>query len=310
MSGGKGLASTSGSIMADNEDTEDVQEQVVISTWGWEDYFQDLGQFIQSTEINYSPYVTSEYAEYVVDRLAIGLRNTTILAERTMQSVDFRDHNVTMESPAIFSITEALGQLIAVVSELKGKWESLLVELSQPDYVNANRYHVPKQANGKLAIEKEQIEYLRSLSFSWTDIAVLLGVSRMTLYRRRVEFGMLQETLESNISDSELLEIVQTIRVEMPDVGQCLVSGRLRSMDIHVSRERIRRCIQISDPLNTVRRWHGTTIRRPYSVPGPNSLWHIGMCVYMQHDCLTYVNLKLLYIMVLFSSNVSNQLFN
>ena len=32
-------------------------------------------------------------------------------------------------------------------------------------------------------IAKEQIEYLLSISFTWTDIAVLLGISRMTLYR-------------------------------------------------------------------------------------------------------------------------------
>ena len=32
-------------------------------------------------------------------------------------------------------------------------------------------------------IAKEQIEYLLSISFTWTDIAALLGISRMTLYR-------------------------------------------------------------------------------------------------------------------------------
>ena len=63
----------------------------------------------------------------------------------------------------------------------------------------------------------------------------------------------------------------------MPEVGQSIVSGRLRSMGLHVSRERIRRCIQISDPLNTVWRWHKAPFHQPYSVPGPNSLWHIGM---------------------------------
>ena len=32
-------------------------------------------------------------------------------------------------------------------------------------------------------IAKEQIEYLLSISFTWTEIAGLLGISRMTLYR-------------------------------------------------------------------------------------------------------------------------------
>ncbi len=55
-------------------------------------------------------------------------------------------------------------------------------------------------------VSREQLEYLRSLSFHWIDIAALLGISRGTLYRfvilfqwlklyfmyrRRVEFGMI-----------------------------------------------------------------------------------------------------------------------
>jgi len=32
-------------------------------------------------------------------------------------------------------------------------------------------------------ISREQIEYLSSLGFKWVEIAALLGVSRMTIYR-------------------------------------------------------------------------------------------------------------------------------
>ena len=34
----------------------------------------------------------------------------------------------------------------------------------------------------------EQLEYLSSLSFTWAKIAQLLGISRMTLYRKRLEY--------------------------------------------------------------------------------------------------------------------------
>ncbi len=40
-------------------------------------------------------------------------------------------------------------------------------------------------------ISHEQIVYLRELQFTWKDIAKLLGVSRMTLYRKRLELGIL-----------------------------------------------------------------------------------------------------------------------
>ena len=46
--------------------------------------------------------------------------------------------------------------------------------------------HTGRRGRPKFDIDKEQIEYLLSLSFNWTEIAALLGVSRMTLYRYEV----------------------------------------------------------------------------------------------------------------------------
>ena len=43
--------------------------------------------------------------------------------------------------------------------------------------------HTGRRGRPKFDIDKEQIEYLLSLSFNWSEIAALLGVSRMTLYR-------------------------------------------------------------------------------------------------------------------------------
>jgi len=63
----------------------------------------------------------------------------------------------------------------------------------------------------------------------------------------------------------------------MPELGQSMVIGRLHSMGFHVQRERVRVAIRAVDPLNTA--LHAPRVltrRQPYSVPGPNSLWHIG----------------------------------
>ena len=48
-------------------------------------------------------------------------------------------------------------------------------------------------------------------------------------------------------------------------------------MGFQVPRARVRNAIRHTDPLNTAMRWTHVTARRAYSVPGPNSLWHIGM---------------------------------
>ena len=100
----------------------------------------------------------------------------------------------------------------------------------------------------------------------------------MTIYRRRAEYGLIfdSSTSVSDVSDVDLAQILQDLRREMPEIGESMVWGRLRSMGLQVTRERVRQAIRRTDPLNTALRWRDLVSRRPYSVPGPNSLWHIG----------------------------------
>lgn len=107
----------------------------------------------------------------------------------------------------------------------------------------------------------------------------------MTVYRRRVDFGMVNFDDEANrsISDNELQSLLQVMRREMPNLGEVLVIGQLHAMGYAVSRQRVRNAIHATDPLNTTLRWRGIlTPRWPYSVAGPNSLWHVGMFMYVQ----------------------------
>ena len=98
----------------------------------------------------------------------------------------------------------------------------------------------------------------------------------MTIYRRRQEFGLLGDP-QNTLSDGELRTAIRELRRELPELGESMVWGRLRSMGFTVTRQRVRNAIHADDPLQTALRWRGRlTVRRPYSVPGPNSLWHIG----------------------------------
>ena len=175
---------------------------------------------------------------------------------------------------------ESLIQLLQALEHVVRIWteysNSLDQQWASSHYVTPTE--VPRgRGRPRFQISKEQLEYLRSLSFSWTAIADMLMVSRMTVYRRRVEFGLLVEP-QSSITDQELIRIVRHLSVQHPQVGQSFIWGRLRSLGYRVTRERVRQAIRICDPLNSALRWQGiSTSRRPYSVPGPNSLWHIGM---------------------------------
>ena len=59
----------------------------------------------------------------------------------------------------------------------------------------------------------------------------------------------------------------------LPHVGERIIIGHVRSLGLHITRERVRQSIRRVDPVNTSLRWH---LHISSSVPGPNSLWHIG----------------------------------
>ena len=49
---------------------------------------------------------------------------------------------------------------------------------------------------------------------------------------------------EMSVGDHELRTIVSSVRQDLPNVGEKMVLGRLRSMGYHVVRERVRHAIR------------------------------------------------------------------
>ncbi len=79
-------------------------------------------------------------------------------------------------------------------------------------------------------ISRDQLVYLRNLYFSWTRISKMLCVSRMTIYRRRSAYGLISEqALVPN--DMELAVVVRSIQLNSPEIGQTLISGRIRGIE-------------------------------------------------------------------------------
>ena len=238
--------------------------------WGWRSYFSELASFIRSSQSRFQN-ANKQYAEYCINRLATCYRNIDAVKESV---TTYNLHN----NDSLLGIEQNLGALLETVAEIYVQWQGYVSTIDAQ--VSIAQYRVPIQASSTrgrppFVISKEQLVYLHSLSFSWSEIANLLGVSRMTIYRRRRDYGMLEE-LSHSMSGNELHQFVRDMRLELLDVGESIVVGRLRSLGYSIPRERVRAAIRATDPLNTALRWHGTTLRQPYSVPGPNSLWHIG----------------------------------
>ena len=122
-------------------------------------------------------------------------------------------------------------------------------------------------------IDKEQVEFLRGLNFSWNTIASILGISRTTLYERRRELNIMDDNF-SSISDEELADLIRVVKEELPER---MMVGILHSKGVNVQRRRVREAIYKVDPIGVSLHWSKKLYQRQYTVPGPNSLWHLGL---------------------------------
>ena len=88
---------------------------------------------------------------------------------------------------------------------------------------------------------------------------------------------MLDDVGRQYLTNDEVKRHVIQMRQQSPNMGESIAIERYRALGIQVTRDQVRRALRETDPLYTALRWPGgLTSRRPYSVPGPNSLWHIG----------------------------------
>ena len=238
--------------------TEESSEESSFSLWGWEDLFLEIERLLEESNARYHTS-SPEFAEYVVERMQIVIRALAAIS-----------HSLECDDDDLRELQSSIDVARNCCQALQSLW---LVEI---DAVEDNLgaapseagYSVPRVVDGRgrprAIVSQEQLLYLRSLNFSWTQIAQLLGVSRVTLFRRRRELGIDDSDILRSMDDNELCSFVSQVREEFPTIGESLVIARIHSAGYHVSRARIRSAVRITDPINTALRWRGiTTSRRP-----------------------------------------------
>lgn len=264
----------------------DVTDEPETEVWGWRCFFEEITHFLNELQRNFGT-ANESYALYAVERLEICIENVRDLRHRLSNAPE----GIPTEVDIIQQYVTQLTELLRCIETLCDKWSEYCDEIVRPDISHA--YRAPTECFGtrgrpRLCVTRSQLEYLKSLSFTWSEIAAIVGVSRMTLYRRRSEFGMLDDDPSEILSDTQLEQKLIQMRQEYPQFGESMAMGHLRSLGYRVSRERLRKAVRITDPINRALRWRGVlTFRRPYSVPGPNALWHIGL--FPSCTCLLYI---------------------
>ena len=250
--------------------------------WGWERFFDEIKAFVETAQHHFGT-ANENYAHYVTERFEMCVATLRQL-KQFLSDVSARSESSEDDQRVFASYQSQVSDLLVCIELLSLHWHQYVDHLHETEapqaYIAPNiQSTISQRGRPRLEITRDQLQYLSSLSFSWTHIANILGVSRMTIYRRRLEFDMVNEAVRSP-SDDELRRELNEMRQQHPDYGESMSFGHLRSKGYHVTRHRLRRLIRETDPINTALRWTGgLTARRPYSVPGPNSLWHIGNSV-------------------------------
>ncbi len=73
-----------------------------------------------------------------------------------------------------------------------------------------------KPSRPSLVIDFDEVVFLRSIQFTWVDIAHMYGVSPTTIYRKCKEAGILDLEKQRVFSYQDLLPVVNEIKQEFP----------------------------------------------------------------------------------------------
>ena len=127
----------------------------------------------------------------------------------------------------------------------------------------------------RVLVPDQSLEMLLENKFTVPQISSILGVSVSTVRRRMSELGLSVRAYYSDISDSNLDQIVEGFQQQYPMCGNRQMYGHLLSIGHRVQQARIRESQRRIDPCGTAMRRLRVLNRREYSVPGPLSLYHI-----------------------------------
>ena len=235
--------------------SEEGEEEEKPDLVGWITFFDELGRFLQYS----GRAVTSaneSFASYAVECLETCIISLALVAE-TLSEASSRGEGGA--NGTLASLVQMVRDVLDACRTMSTVYEQRLDTIAARSAgVGRIAYHpqlVPRSGRGRpcFSISKEQLLYLSSMSFSWTEISNMLGVSRMTIYRRRVAYGLTFEP-DNVPTDVQLLTVLREIKLGHPELGEVLIMGRLRGMGYKVTRERLRQAIRSIDPLYTALR--------------------------------------------------------
>ena len=147
----------------------------------WSLVFDRISQFLEGAQRQFG-IANHSFAEYAIEKLELCIHTCTTLCDHLVNFlIDLDDDEATVVQDYLSTVETLLG----CVRFLHAEW------LEYRDIIDASSTRFSYQSGTmrqwfgrpRFSIQQDQLEYLASLSFTWTEIASLLGVSGMTVYR-------------------------------------------------------------------------------------------------------------------------------
>ena len=147
---------------------------MMANTSSWKAHFDEIQRLLESSRRHYG-IANSNFTDMTIERLNFSI-----------QSVVAMKNAIEGHISALSDYKAYLDSLNSSLRSVLTKWKeyrNVLDSTSAEHAFQVSEVHIGRCGRPKFDISKEQIEYLLSLSFTWIEIATLLGISRMILYR-------------------------------------------------------------------------------------------------------------------------------
>ena len=209
--------------------------------------------------------------------------NVEEVLDELVSGIEYLQNNHSNPTEELLELCEVLLEIAVLIEPFVPEDDGItiirdfqsILSLVRADYDKLLYFQVIRSVGRPaLPIHESQLKFLIDNDFKVSDIAGLFGCSTRTIQRRMRELGI-ESYRYSDVSDSQLDEMVNNIIQLQPSHGIRTVQSRLRASGFTLQRERVRESLHRVDPLGIESRLRRTLHRRQYSVPGPNSLWHI-----------------------------------
>ena len=176
-------------------------------------------------------------------------------------------------------LEENIGILMLKLQDLLNDYEQQWTENDHSLHFSCPVQNEGRRGRPRYVVPERSLSGLFEIHGKWEQVANDMGISYITLLRRRHEYGLPisgtqgHRTTYTDILGNDLCSIVSEVLGILPNAGETFVIGALRQRGIHVQTSRVRDAIYQVDPLTRAMRRSVAIIRRAYNVPCPNALW-------------------------------------